>query len=54
MAQYGQMQDVYGMGSSRKASADQARQSATNALVKGIGGVIGAASGPIGALLGGN
>ena len=52
MAQYGQMQDVYGINSSRKASADQARRSATNALVGGIGGIIGAASGPLGVLLG--
>lgn len=51
--QYAQMQDMFGIASSRKASADQARRSATNALVGGIGGVLSAAAGPLGGLLGG-
>jgi len=51
--QYGQMQDLFGIASGRKASADQARKSATNALVGGIGAALAPGGGVMGALMGG-
>jgi hypothetical protein len=50
--QYGQAQDMFGIASGRKASADQARKSATNALVGGIGAALSPGGGIMSTLMG--
>jgi len=50
--QYGQAQDLFGIASGRKASADQARKSATNALVGGIGAALAPGGGIMSSLMG--
>jgi len=50
--QYGQMQDLFGIASGRKASADQARKDATSALVGGIGAALSPGGGIMSTLMG--